>query len=362
MNDDRPPAAPHGQPLFVERNRSVDIAKGIGIWLVVLGHVLDGLNGVLDPDTVREASRIFIYTFHMALFFILSGAYSRRSTVEPPYSFALRLCKSFVHPYLLWSVILSFTHHLMSAYTNIPVGQVDLLSVLYWPPAVMWFLYLLFLAFLILRATRHWRTSFQLLLAVVLCIGGYFLDTWLWGHLQFIGLFLLAARLGPPTGKLLVDPVLFWAALLVMAITTALAVDEGSHGVVGSPAHSIVYLPAAFAGPYLVLCISAWLDRISPAHPVARLIVRIFSLLGRRTMPIYVMHVFFTAGTRIVLLRLHVHDVWVLGLAATVMGLVIPVALGAVADRIGMSRMLGWPTASEASRRLSTTKPNPNAG
>lgn len=41
-----------------------DMAKGIGIILVVIGHAL----------TMGEYARAFVYSFHMPLFFIISGA------------------------------------------------------------------------------------------------------------------------------------------------------------------------------------------------------------------------------------------------------------------------------------------------
>ena len=50
-----------------ERKEYIDVAKGIGIILVVLGH-LD-----IDGQISREA----IYAFHMPLFFILSGVFAK---------------------------------------------------------------------------------------------------------------------------------------------------------------------------------------------------------------------------------------------------------------------------------------------
>lgn len=45
------------------RDRSIDAAKGIAIILVVLGHVCTGI-----PWLVK-----WIYSFHMPLFFMISG-------------------------------------------------------------------------------------------------------------------------------------------------------------------------------------------------------------------------------------------------------------------------------------------------
>lgn len=47
----------------MERNRSIDMAKGLGILLVILGHV----------PTVPEELKKVIYSFHIPLFFFISG-------------------------------------------------------------------------------------------------------------------------------------------------------------------------------------------------------------------------------------------------------------------------------------------------
>ena len=58
----------------------VDYAKGIGIILVVYGHLLSsGYHaGLSIPKHFFELSDSIVYTFHMPLFFLLSGLF-----VEP---------------------------------------------------------------------------------------------------------------------------------------------------------------------------------------------------------------------------------------------------------------------------------------
>lgn len=50
------------------RDQTIDIAKGIGIFLVVLGH----------SSQVDSAQYHYIYLFHMPLFFFLSGMYAKQ--------------------------------------------------------------------------------------------------------------------------------------------------------------------------------------------------------------------------------------------------------------------------------------------
>lgn len=77
----------------------IDNAKGFGILLVILGHVIL-LNSSSTDAELKLAS--IIYSFHMPLFFILSGvaaAYIKdsRGTIQ--------IARHLLLPYLKWSCI-----------------------------------------------------------------------------------------------------------------------------------------------------------------------------------------------------------------------------------------------------------------
>lgn len=71
----------------------VDVAKGIGIILVVTGHVW-----------TRGPVRDLIYAFHMPLFFLLSGYMSRP---RPMADFAMRQLRAMVMPYIAFLLLLA---------------------------------------------------------------------------------------------------------------------------------------------------------------------------------------------------------------------------------------------------------------
>jgi fucose 4-O-acetylase-like acetyltransferase len=76
-----------------KRIESFDIAKGIGILLVILGHILQYTCKV----------RIFIYAFHMPLFFFLSGLFARSSNDTKTY--AEKTFKRLLLPYIVFVLI-----------------------------------------------------------------------------------------------------------------------------------------------------------------------------------------------------------------------------------------------------------------
>lgn len=77
----------------MNRNQWMDVAKGIAIILMVIGHTS-------IPDYLSR----FIYSFHMPLFFIASGWMTcwTKYTVK---AFLYKKVKSLVGPFLIYSSI-----------------------------------------------------------------------------------------------------------------------------------------------------------------------------------------------------------------------------------------------------------------
>jgi fucose 4-O-acetylase-like acetyltransferase len=96
-------------PLSItQRTDWVDYAKGIGIILVVYAHLLSsGYHGGLAINThFFLLSDSIIYSFHMPLFFFLSGLFARQSYMKRGVkTFFLSKIKILGYPYLIWSCI-----------------------------------------------------------------------------------------------------------------------------------------------------------------------------------------------------------------------------------------------------------------
>ena len=76
-----------------ERDRSIDIAKGIGIFLMVMGHTIS-----------NKIALQWIYSFHMPLFFFLSGVF--HSQGKNYKEFLEKKVKTLLVPYFFFSIIL----------------------------------------------------------------------------------------------------------------------------------------------------------------------------------------------------------------------------------------------------------------
>lgn len=78
----------------MERKYWIDWAKVFGIYLVVLGHTTDG----------SELIRPLIYSFHMPLFFMISG-YLEKKYSGSAISYIKKTAKRLLIPYLIYGII-----------------------------------------------------------------------------------------------------------------------------------------------------------------------------------------------------------------------------------------------------------------
>lgn len=120
-----------------QRKAWIDQAKGIGMILIVLGHIVQGSNPLCR----------WISSFHVPLFFILSGmliAVRNPYAQKAPKDILLRKAKQLLYPYLTFSL-------LTVIYTLIR-GKVDQAGQIIWLTAVfeghntLWFLPTIFLS------------------------------------------------------------------------------------------------------------------------------------------------------------------------------------------------------------------------
>lgn len=317
------------------RAADLDIAKALGIALVVAGHALIGVERALGESPAGRFAILLIYAVHMPLFFFLSGLLARSALTEPPRAFARRLIGRFVWPYLLWSLVILEFHAGFSDVTNTRVAAANPLRVLWAPPSVMWFLYVLAGSFVLARALRPLPAVVTRAIGAALILLGLGLDVWLLPHLRFTGVFLVATTLDPATmRRAAANPGVRIAALLLLASGAGFAAIAAGAPIAGYPAADLRYLPAAAGGIVLALAASRGLARTALAAPLAG--------LGRRTMPIFLTHILILAALRIVLLRAGVTDRGLILALIIPPGLLLPVAAAGIARRLHLSRLLGW--------------------
>lgn len=127
----------------------ISICKGIGIILVVLGHL-----------NIGEYWHQVIYSFHMPLFFFISGYLFKNKYLEIPKEFLLKKAKTLYIPFVKWALIFLLLHNVF-VYFHIEKGMYDIKDYLIGGANILlfcnydpilcptWFLRSLFVSFLI---------------------------------------------------------------------------------------------------------------------------------------------------------------------------------------------------------------------
>ena len=161
------------------RIKSIDIAKAIGIFLIVLGHTLTFGN-----------LRKFVYAFHVPLFFFLSGiCFSKKDNI----TFLKKKIKSLYFPYIIMSIISILIYSFMGKYmdkgTSFNIWN-NIFGMIYANPNLenmqwnqpLWFLPCLFMQLFIINILENiinnnkYKQIIRVLFVIVLTILGYILS------------------------------------------------------------------------------------------------------------------------------------------------------------------------------------------
>lgn len=133
----------------MERDLSIDAVKGVAIIAVVVGHVCTSYynSGLWQEDLTAKLLCDFVYSFHMPLFFIVSGYLSsiKKITHNNIKQFILNKIVAYGIPYITFSIIDFLFKILFKSYVNSPVSVSDLCLIFIYPIGILWFLYALLL-------------------------------------------------------------------------------------------------------------------------------------------------------------------------------------------------------------------------
>lgn len=83
----------------------IDVAKGIGIWLVVAGHLLPTAAGDAATTAQTTMAASLLWSFHIPLFFFLSGLTARPAGPEGCEPELARSVRGIAAPYLFFSLL-----------------------------------------------------------------------------------------------------------------------------------------------------------------------------------------------------------------------------------------------------------------
>lgn len=152
--------------------RNINIAKGIGIFLVVLGHY-EGVGGYSSASF--NLIRDFIYSFHMPLFMFLSGfLFAKTFPLRGnSVSFIGKKASRLLIPYVTITILLFAIKYITGMFVELkyPIEFDSLLYSIFVTPmggfaTFLWYIYALFVIFLIVPLFKNLKYLFALSLII----------------------------------------------------------------------------------------------------------------------------------------------------------------------------------------------------
>jgi len=323
------------------RDAWVDYAKAIGILLVVYGHVARGVYNADIPLDVALYERVdsIIYSFHMPLFFFLSGLFFFHSLRRRgPASLVANKIDTIIYAYVLWSLIQGLAEVWLSEYTTGTTTLSEVLSL--WDPRVQfWFLYALFLV--VMTAIVVYRSEAGPLVAAVLAISAVayvYQDAipsalhsdYVVKNFVFFALGVWFSSVKDQVSRNAVP----WAAAGIVAFVSAQYIFHVELG--------LSYSDKGIAS--LLLATVSILAVTSVSMLLARTPARWVLAVGSASMAIYVMHILAGSGARIILARLlGVQDAAIHLIAGCLAGVLLPMLIVRLSGRLGVKGLFEAP-------------------
>ncbi|MED4473921.1 MULTISPECIES: acyltransferase family protein [Bacillaceae] len=271
----------------MERNAFIDNAKVLFIFLVVFGHMIQPFTS--DSRGV-ETLYLWIYTFHMPAFIMVSGFFAKGSSDK---GYLWKLIKKLLVPYFIFQGIYTLFYF--------SVGSGSWKTGVFQPQWSLWFLLSLLCWHLLLIVYKRWPAKIGIPLSVIIgLIAGYFSEI---GHtfslsrtLVFFPFFLLGFHLTQKQLLFVKRPVAKIASVFVMIAVAVFLyyipnIDSGwflqskpyddlDAGQYSAAIRLSVYITAAF----MTASILAWVPERN---------LNWVTELGKRTLYVYLLHGFF---------------------------------------------------------------------
>ena len=322
------------------RNDSLDIAKGIGIILVVFGHTL---SPVMKGHSILEWIYSVIYTFHMPLFFFISGYFASKLITKPvskPELIKQRTIRLMI-PYFVWALIYLPMKVVMSQYARFH-DEYKWYSIFFGnnPDGQLWYLYVLFIlsVLMILVVTKKNLAAFTTVFLVGSFMSGLipfsigFTSITLTFSLYQAGFFFLGTLTSVKFDyqKVTGNIYAFFLSLIVLISYSVILWFNNDE---------VWYLRAIVAACaiYAVLFLCNIINNTKAKRPLV--------YLGKTSMEIYILHGPLLVAGRIVLPKI-IHNTNVYIIVLTAASIAISLLCAFVINKIGLAKLLLFGSAS----------------
>lgn len=300
----------------------VNIAKGIAIFLVVYGHVIEGLAEGGYMFASYEVQHGIIYAFHMPLFFFLSGLFLTKILGREFTTVLKSRALTLLYPYFLWGTIQGSIMAILSKFTNGGGGWEKVILLPIDPFGQFWYLYDLFFMTLLFYGLNKLLKNNHLvfLVATILFIATPLMSGWEFSRIFHHFIFLVLGSLFFKYEQWF-DSYRYWviSALTVISIIAFYSNLE-----------LLKFLAYGLLGTVLTIVVS----RVVKANLS-------LEFLGKKSLSIYLFHILAIAGSRIILTKfLGFTNIPSLIVILTIAGTLFPLVVDYIATKLRMTKFI----------------------
>lgn len=339
-----------------KRIQYIDCLKGFAILLVVIGHVFDGYIRAGYFSEYRNfmcGGFNLIYSFHMALFFLISGfvyrkAYFTASGEKKP-KMKLQIFNILII-YFVFSVLFGLFKMFVGKYTNGDVSFMDILLIWMKTIAPYWYLYVLLIYYILFSVKVVYKLPIYIQVLILFgisfisnfvpgAIGLYFEIKHIMYYLLFFGLGIIIAMHYDAYQKyeLWISVFTFVVSLIIIAVDRVGYTydDFNSDSLLRDRKYNFIIALGIVL--FLLYLFRMLFSKNEAIH------VKFFSFLGRYSLEIYVIHCVFTAGNRVVLQKLNIDSFYLNIILNIIISTALPILFSYICKKINIHKMIFQP-------------------
>ena len=324
----------------------IDSAKGFAMFSVVLCHIVNGFyrsQMFTQYGEVLYSIQKVCNSFQMPLFCVVSGflfgkAYVNESNVVKKEKVRKQII-NFAVLYFVWSLLFGIVKVFLGGSVNDVVKPIDILLIPINPIGVYWWLYVLIFIYLLVSffIERKINTKIILIISFILYLVSSLLikDEWTqWFEIRRIVYYFFLFLIGEEYQKI-EDRRKYLPLILTAIITSVLLMIFFWNN-----EEELYHIPIVNAILALFLGVSIlWLFE----NCVFFNRIRLLKLMGEHSLEIFLIHVFITAGSRFIILKLPSEGAIIYLLIVLVITILVPICIGNISKKIGIYKLMFSP-------------------
>lgn len=330
-----------------DRELWIDYTKMFACILVVIGHLLQGLDkaNIQWNENLYSYIDTFLYIFHMPLFMCLSGylykKYTKINSWKEYFSFLKKKLINLGIPYLVFYLVYVFINMIFASNVNSQKGIEDILNILTNPMPPFWFLYALFFIFLVtplLEKVSKNNKKIVFVIAIFLHIINIYLKTEIYA-IDIVAEYLVYFYLGAILVNRLKERsktknvIIYTITFILLALLYCFMIKEQ---IIDNRILQILKILLAILGTLVSIQIFKNLTDVIAKQ-------KILNEISKNTFAIYLMHTIFSAGIRIVLLKLEITNFYLHFVLGLLIGILGPIVVAKILEKIKYGNVILYP-------------------